>query len=936
MPQLLDRDRELLRLRAGLDAAAAGEGALVLVEGQPGLGKTSLLRAAAREREMHGIEVARARGALLERDWPFGVVRQLLEPAVRGRSEEDRAALFEGAASLAAGVVLGDPAVESVAMDPTSGTLHGLYWLCANLAASGPMLLAVDDAQWADAASLRFLGMLARRLDALPILVVLAQRPGPPAALAELGGDPQVERLVLQPLTVAAVEELLAEWSPGGVDPEFAAACHAATGGNPFLLSRLAAGLAEQGVVFTAEHAREVSHAGPVAVGAAVRATLARLPRETVALAEVVTVLGDDVELPVAAALAGFEVPAAETAAEQLVSAGVLEDARPLRFVHAIVRDAVAGDLSAGVRGALHARAAELLDARHAAADAVAAHLLATEPRGEPWVVERLAAAARSAAARGAPDAAMTLFERALHEPPNSTSLRAELLLEFASAAGAMGRPEALEHFRAAYTLGDDPVTRARAALGMTWTGILRLEPNETIALLETAIAENEGDRELVLELEAARLTAITSHPEMMARRWASGEFEHWAALEGATRAERLLLACMAIARMGTGGPAAAAAALAERAAGDQHSDAMGGEGVWLRFIFIVLRKTDRLDTADRVLDRELRAARQRGSLAGYRLVSAFRGAIALRRGELATAEAETRAALDTLPDDAWQRAGHTSGLIEVLTEAGRFDEAQAILTDNGWDGELHDDRDTNILLASRSRLRVARGEPQRALADALEARRRVRRPDGGDTNWDGWVRIALLKRILGEPDAARNETDALLAAARRWDTPAVIGQALRARGLVEGGARGLELLHEAVAQLERSPARLEHAYALVDLGAALRRDGARVDARAPLRRGLDLAAAAGAAPLTERARQELNATGLRVRRAAQTGTDALTPSERRIVEHAAAGATNAQIAQALFVTVKTVEMHLAHAYRKLDITSRQQLAQHLPPPNAA
>ena len=208
VPLLLDRDRELLRLRARLDAAAAGEGALVLVEGQPGLGKTSLLRAAAREAEMHGVEVARARGAVLERDWPFGVVRQLLEPAVRGRSEEDCAALFWGAARLAAGVVLGDPAVESVAMDPTSGTLHGLYWLCANLAAEGPLLLAVDDAQWADAASLRFLGMLARRLDALPILAVLAQRPGPPAPLAELGGDPQVERLALQPLTVAAVEEL--------------------------------------------------------------------------------------------------------------------------------------------------------------------------------------------------------------------------------------------------------------------------------------------------------------------------------------------------------------------------------------------------------------------------------------------------------------------------------------------------------------------------------------------------------------------------------------------------------------------------------------------------------------------------------------------------------------------------------------------------------
>jgi DNA-binding CsgD family transcriptional regulator len=132
------------------------------------------------------------------------------------------------------------------------------------------------------------------------------------------------------------------------------------------------------------------------------------------------------------------------------------------------------------------------------------------------------------------------------------------------------------------------------------------------------------------------------------------------------------------------------------------------------------------------------------------------------------------------------------------------------------------------------------------------------------------------------------------------------------------------------VPHLERSPARLEHAHALVDYGAALRRRGDRRAAREPLRHGLDIAAAASAHPLAERARQELTATGIRVRRDAQTGVAALTPSERRIAEHAATGATNPQIAQALFITVKTVEMHLGNAYRKLDITSRRQLPQHL------
>jgi DNA-binding CsgD family transcriptional regulator len=143
-------------------------------------------------------------------------------------------------------------------------------------------------------------------------------------------------------------------------------------------------------------------------------------------------------------------------------------------------------------------------------------------------------------------------------------------------------------------------------------------------------------------------------------------------------------------------------------------------------------------------------------------------------------------------------------------------------------------------------------------------------------------------------------------------------------------GNRGLELLRDAVDQLERSPARLLLAEALVAYGAALRRGGNRALAREPLRRGLDIASASGARPLTERARQELNATGLRVRRDAQTGVAALTPSERRVADHAATGATNPQIAQALFVTVKTVEMHLGNAYRKLDITTRSQLPEKL------
>jgi DNA-binding CsgD family transcriptional regulator len=175
-------------------------------------------------------------------------------------------------------------------------------------------------------------------------------------------------------------------------------------------------------------------------------------------------------------------------------------------------------------------------------------------------------------------------------------------------------------------------------------------------------------------------------------------------------------------------------------------------------------------------------------------------------------------------------------------------------------------------------------------------------------------------------------EAEAALTWARTWGTPGYLGQALTVSGLVRGGDEGMTQLHEAVAELERSPARREFARSLVELGAALRRRGERKAARDPLRRALDLATAGGLVATAQRAREELRITGAKIRRPESSGLESLTPSERRIVELATGGASNPEIAQALFVTVKTVEMHLGNAYRKLGINSRRDLAVLLPP----
>jgi DNA-binding CsgD family transcriptional regulator len=164
-------------------------------------------------------------------------------------------------------------------------------------------------------------------------------------------------------------------------------------------------------------------------------------------------------------------------------------------------------------------------------------------------------------------------------------------------------------------------------------------------------------------------------------------------------------------------------------------------------------------------------------------------------------------------------------------------------------------------------------------------------------------------------------------AVAERWDVPGQKGSCLAVLGLVTGGGVGIEQLSAGAELLKRSPRRFELAKTLVELGAALRRANRRADAREPLRRGMELAYRSGAVPLVERARAELAATGARPRTLVFTGLDALTAQERRAAEMAAVGLSNPQIAQALFVTRRTVETHLRHAFQKLDIRSREELA---------
>ncbi|MEA2443496.1 MAG: hypothetical protein QOJ12_788, partial [Thermoleophilales bacterium] len=191
-----------------------------------------------------------------------------------------------------------------------------------------------------------------------------------------------------------------------------------------------------------------------------------------------------------------------------------------------------------------------------------------------------------------------------------------------------------------------------------------------------------------------------------------------------------------------------------------------------------------------------------------------------------------------------------------------------------------------------------------------------------------GWRSTAALASLqLGDRDEAARLAAENLELAEAYGAPRALGIALRVDGVVTGGERGIESLERAVDLLSASGADLEHARALAELGAALRRARRRAEAREPLRAALDLATRCGATPLAERAHAELAATGARPRRVVLSGADALTAREREVAQMAAAGGGNVQIAQALFVTRGTVEKHLEAVFRKLGIHSRDEIA---------
>jgi DNA-binding CsgD family transcriptional regulator len=861
-------------------------------------------------------------------------VRQLLEPTVARVSDAERARLLGGAAALATPLFApaGAP-LRPLAADSSLSMLYGLYWLLNNLAEHGPVALSVDDLHWCDAESLRFLTYLAPRLDGLPVAVLASARSGEGDAgdLARLVASPEATVVRPGPLSVEATAALCEERLGVPVADDFAAACRDATGGNPFFLEALLREAGDQELSTRSGEAVRLQRIGPAAVAQAVLLRLSSAPLAATALVRAVAVLGDGVGLGEAAALGEVSTGEAARAADLLTALAILKPGEGLEFAHPIVREAVYADIGAHQCAQDHARAAAILAANGASEQRIAAQIVEAEPAGDPERVELLRRVAADALGRGAPAAAVAALERALAEPPPPAS-RAEVLLELGSAELRIATPRAVEHLAAAVARTRDPELLAAAvrvqANALTMSG----QADRAVAALESAIPMVEPtDRERALLLEA-ELAAHAQQAGREAHPPAARRLEQLAGLEGATPGERLVLAGLAYERARAAGTAGEAAALIERALAsgrllrEQEPDVVGT----FYLLMVGLRATDALELAEASLDQALADAHARASIPAQAFVLAHRGLIRLRRGAVADAEADARTALELLTahDIPLGEALARGVLIEALVEGGDVEAAAQALGEGGLDREIPPGMATNPLLEARSVLRLAQGRTREGLDDLREFGRRDELGGGANPLASRWrSRAALTLAATGDGEGARRLAAEDLERARRWRAATGIGVALHAAALAGGGPASADRLREAVGVLERSPARLDHARALVDLGAALRRANRRSEARGALQEGLDLAERCGARALADRALTELRAAGGRSSVPAGAGVERLTASERRAAELAARGLSNPEIAQALFVTRKTVETHLGHVYRKLDISGRRELS---------
>lgn len=903
---LVDREDEVARLASAIGTAALGKGEFVVIEGPAGIGKTRLMAEARRLAAASGLLVLDARASQLEHEYGFGVVRQLLELTVE---------------ELGGGQYLADVAPSAAAVFDTGeassgGTdsftlLQGLIRLVSALTKDRPLMLTVDDLQYADISSMRFLSFLQRRIETLPVLVVATLRTGETHAgedlLAEVLGDPSTTLVRPGALSEEAAAEVVRERLGKEAAAAFIAACHRATQGNPLLLLQLLRALETENVPPDAAHAETVTAIGSRAIWSMVKLRLRRLPENATSVARAVAVLGDRAELATTSVLTGLPEQEVVTAVAALARAEILRGDYPLGFVHPLVEEAVYGLLAPGERETAHERAAQILEGSGATAEHVAVHLLQSPKRGSAAVVQVLVRAADTAESRGAPEAAATFLARAIDEPAPQEAM-IPLLMRLAMLAGSWDGPLARRSLERAYALATDPEERAEIALVLTGALVFLADEGEATAFAIGAAEELPDDavdtRQALTAI--ARISGWIHHlpPEM----WL-GEHPLEIVESGfgscALTIEQAWELCV------RGIDRERAVQMVHQAMRDTSLYADGND-IFNDMAGIALM-TAGVDTRTH-WDAAMARDRARGELitVGIHL---WRGVSLWRAGNLREGQQSVLTARHQTEEWGSDRVGIPlcdAFLVLMALDLGDTARARALL-----DGALP----RPGIGVGRALLREAQSAVLLAEGDAGSALAVLDRwaPDVRGLDNPAWITSRLRRAEVMVALARGTQAHAILETellrARQWGAPLTIGVVLRRMAETAEHKDRERYAREAVEQLELTHATLELARALDVLATVTEDEAERVTLWT---RVVSLSDGCGCEELRVRAAARLVEAGAAVP-AAPPPEDTLTELERRSLSLVAEGLDVDEAARDLFVTARTVEVALESARQRLD-----------------
>ncbi len=933
-PRLRGRAAEIAALDQALDLAASGRPATVLIEGEPGIGKSRLLAAAIEEAGSRGMQVAAGRAEELDQTRPFGLAAAVFG-CVPSSADPGRAAI----AALLAAQGGGDRGPITVTSDPglQFRAVDALVDLAEELALTGPLVIAVDDLQWADPSSLLMLGTLVRRLGYLPIALIGCLRPAPRIAeldrlarvLQETGG----RRLTVSGLTADAVTELAAESVAAEPGPRLLAAV-AGAAGNPLFITELLAALGQEQAIRTTDGRAEVAEtAMPPTLRLTILRRLSFLPDAALAALRAASILGSSFTFTeLSATMAQPALDLAWVLAEGITAQVLEDDGTRLRFRHDLIREALYEDLPLSVRRGLHREAGRRLAESGAPVLQVAEQLARGAGPGDAEAIEWLSRAAREAATRS-PAVAADLLDRAVGLMGPADRGRSRLLAERASSLVLSGRiAEAVTVCRQLLDRGLDQSAEGPVRICLAQALFARGQENSGLTELE----------------RVGRSPMLTSADRAAAQGWVGAARLAMGDLDGAAAsAER----------------ARAAAA----AAGDHTTTSTA-----MAALALVAELRGCLADALRIIDDAVRLADQSPGRQGHRHpLFMTRGHILVELDQLA----EARATLDTgrrISEEfgvRWHLPGYQAvrGMERFI--AGEWDDAIAELEASvGLADETGSRYTLSYAYGVRSLICLHRNDLRDARAAADVADEYASTGLRFRAQWAAWARALLLEadgdlaaalttlaqcwdhcaelglaleyRLVGtdlvrlavaagQPARAREVAAAVTTVAEQNDVASLTGAALRCQGLAADDA---ETLAAAAAAYERGPRQLELALAREDAGAAFARQGNLDRGRPLLNQAIGCYERLDAARDLARAEATLRSAGIRrgrrgARKRPQFGWHGLTPTERTVAGLVAEGLSNPQIGERLYVSARTVQTHLAHVFAKLDICSRAQLA---------